>query len=177
MNWWEEATMDFLEDQAEFNRLVAQIASSYAGSFSAAENLTDPGDTGVIYFKGTVPATALQTIQSSGLPIDVVDGRSETAAEMEAHSEAVADYVEAQGVTDFFVEYDVDGDVVLTIGSGQSAPTMPPSLDYQLAVHTTTTRCRSNMLRQGEVLWASRGALMSARLGSPYVMSRAVRPA
>jgi len=123
--WPVAATVTFLENQASFEELVAEIMHDYPASFSAAVNAPAPGYPATLYFKGSVPAGAQALITASGLSVNVLSGASKSHLEMEAHADAVADFLEDEGYESFVVSYDDFGTVEVTIGDGEPQPTLP----------------------------------------------------
>jgi hypothetical protein len=123
--WPVAATVTFLENQASFEELVAEIMRDYPASFSAAVNAPAPGYPATLYFKGSVPPGAQALITASGLAVNVLSGASKSRLEMEAHADAVADFLEDEGYESFVVSYDTFGTVEVTIGNGEPQPALP----------------------------------------------------
>jgi streptogrisin C len=123
--WPVAATVTFLENQASFEELVAEIMDDYPASFSAAVNAPAPGYPATLYFKGSVPPGAQALITASGLSVNVLSGASKSHLEMQAHADAVADFLEGEGYESFVVSYDDFGTVEVTIGNGEPQPALP----------------------------------------------------
>lgn len=134
--WDEEATVVHLEHQKAFGELAFRISEAWPESFSASLFAPEPGGTAVLRFRGEVPEGVHAWVEASGVPVEVLGGEALSFLEKEERVDAIAAFLQAQGVQSFTVAHDPYGVFEVGIGFSDEVPEFPAAIaeDVEIVV-------------------------------------------
>jgi hypothetical protein len=118
--WGVEDASRHVDAQREFGHLIDGIAGKYREQYAGAEFAEKPGGTSQIMVKGEAPDDLRQMVKREELPVELVEGKRYSLAELEERSVEVVKALAERG-------YDEVGAAVLPSGLIQVAVEGDPS--------------------------------------------------
>lgn len=132
--WTTQQALDLASDSAIFAELVQDVIASYSSDYSGAVFMDAPNGSCSLYFKGSVPAGVASLINLSGLSVNTYGGIGKNHVEWDQQVQALTDFLIGEEVVEYVVAFDSIDNIEVTIGSGQSAPTLPNLLASDVTV-------------------------------------------
>ena len=121
-----EAT-EHMKVQDEFGFLISELAVEFKDSYAGGELTRDPGGPSTVRFKGPVPEGAVQQIEDSGLPVEIIDNQPFSEIELHDRTIEVVRVIADQGFEEIGGAVLADGLIDITV-RGQEEPKLPDEL-------------------------------------------------